>query len=227
MQGGIHLMKEFNRSSMVTAVIALIAGLLFVVARRLEWTVGWLYVGIAVATLAINLACLLRWNPKLILRRSRFGRGTKAWDIAFLVLWGPVVVAIYVVAVREGNMSVPGVGWLLGLAVFVPGWALVIWAMVVNPFFEKTVRIQTDQDHQVISAGPYAYIRHPGYVGFSSWFLSTPLLLSSDWAFIPAALSVIGLVIRTALEDRTLRLELSGYAEYAKRVPFRLIPGIW
>ena len=99
--------------------------------------------------------------------------------------------------------------------------------MVVNPFFEKTVRIQTDRGHRVIDSGPYAYVRHPGYVGFLGWIFSTPLLLSSASAFVPALLAVILLVIRTALEDRTLRAELPGYAEYTDRVRFRLIPGIW
>jgi len=79
----------------------------------------------------------------------------------------------------------------------------------------------------VIDTGPYAYVRHPGYVGFAGWLLSTPILLASAWTFAPALLTVAGLVIRTALEDRTLHAELPGYPEYAARVRFRLIPGIW
>ncbi len=117
--------------------------------------------------------------------------------------------------------------WLLGVALFVPGWALVIWSMAVNPFFEKTVRIQTKRGHRVVDAGPYAYVRHPGYVGFAAWMLSTPLMLGSAWAFVPALLAVIGFAIRTALEDRTLQAELPGYADYAARVRFRLVPGVW
>jgi protein-S-isoprenylcysteine O-methyltransferase Ste14 len=80
----------------------------------------------------------------------------------------------------------------------------------------------------VIDTGPYAYIRHPGYVGFAvGWILPTPLLLASTGAFIPALIVVGLLVIRTAFEDRTLHAELPGYAEYATRVRFRLIPGVW
>ena len=213
----------------VAAVVAL-AGLVFVLARRLDWALGWIYVGIVVVTLTINLACLLRWNPALIRRRVGLRKGTKTWDIVWLALFTPVVIAIYVVAVLEARdeaWSAPGAAWLLGLAIFVPGWALVIWSMVVNPFFEKTVRIQTDHGHRVIDSGPYAHVRHPGYVGFLGWILSTPLLLPSASAFVPALLAVILLVIRTALEDRTLRAELPGYAEYATRVRFRLIPGVW
>jgi protein-S-isoprenylcysteine O-methyltransferase Ste14 len=214
----------------VAAMVVVFAGCVFMLARRLDWTLGWIYVGIVVATLTINLVCLLRWNPELIRRRMRLGKFTKTWDKVWAVLFALVMIAIYVVAVieaRAGGSSAPGAAWLVGLAIFVPGWALVTWSMVVNPFFEKTVRIQTDHGHRVIETGPYAYVRHPGYVGFAGWMLSTPLLLASDWAFAPALIAVIGFVIRTALEDRVLQAELPGYAEYSTRVRFRLIPGVW
>jgi len=215
---------------LTVTVIVVVAGLVFVLAPRLGWTLGWIYVGIVVTTLIINLACLLRWNPELIKRRMRVSKFTKTWDKVWAVLFGLAMITIYVVAVMEARdrvLSAPGAAWLLGLVIFVPGWALAIWSMVVNPFFEKTVRIQTDHGHRVIDKGPYAYMRHPGYVGFAGWMLSTPLLLASTWAFFPALISVVLLVIRTMLEDRTLHEELPGYAEYASRVRFRLIPGIW
>ncbi len=214
----------------VAAVVIVLAGLIFLMAPRLEWTLGWIYVGIVVATWVINLACLLRWNSELIRRRARLGKGTKAWDAVWLLLFAPAVIAVYVVAaqdLRTGVSSAPGAAWLLGLALFVPGWALAIWSMVVNPFFEKTVRIQTNHGHHVIDTGPYAYVRHPGYVGFMAWMISAPPMLGSTSAFVPALLAVMLLVIRTALEDRTLRAELPGYAEYAARVRFRLIPRVW
>ena len=212
------------------AVMVVVAGLVFVLARRLGWTLGWIYVGIIVATLTINMVCLLRWNSELIRQRMRVSKFTKTWDRGWAFLFGLAVIAIYVAAVMEARdriSSAPGTAWLLGLAIFVPGWTLAIWSMVVNPFFEKTVRIQTDRGHRVIDTGPYAYMRHPGYVGFAGWMLSTPLLLASTWAFIPALITVILLMIRTELEDRTLQAELPGYAEYATRVRFRLIPGVW
>jgi protein-S-isoprenylcysteine O-methyltransferase Ste14 len=214
----------------IAAIVVIFAGFVYVNARRLGWTLGWIYVVIVVATLTINLACLLRWNPELIWRRMRFTKFTKTWDKVWAVLFAFSILAIYVAAVIEARdrvSSAPGAAWLLGLAIFVLGWALAIWSMVVNPFFEKTVRIQIDHGHRVIDAGPYAYMRHPGYVGFAGWMLSTPLLLTSTRAFIPALISIVLLVIRTALEDRTLHAELPGYAEYASRVRFRLIPGIW
>ena len=213
---------------MVMTVV--LASSFFVLARRLSWTLGWIYIGLIVLALTINFACLLRWNPELVRRRMRFSKFTKTWDKIWALFFGLFMIAVFVVAGFESRDEVsntPGVEWLLGLTIFIFGWALATWSMVVNPFFEKTVRIQTEHGHRVIESGPYTYIRHPGYVGFACWMLSTPLLLASDWAFIPALLAVIGFVIRTALEDRMLRLELSGYTEYATRVRFRLFPGVW
>jgi protein-S-isoprenylcysteine O-methyltransferase Ste14 len=214
----------------VAAIVIVFAGFVFMNASRLGWTHGWIYVGIVGATFAINLVCLRLWNPELIRRRMRVSKFSKTWDKVWAVMFGVAMIAIYVVAVMEARdrvPSAPGASWLLGLAIFVPGWALAIWSMVVNPFFEKTVRIQTEHGHRVIDTGPYVYMRHPGYVGFAGWMLSTPLLLASTRAFVPAIISVVLLVIRTALEDRTLHEELPGYAEYAARVRFRLIPGVW
>lgn len=214
----------------IMVLVIVFAVYILMYARRLGWALGWIYAGIFAAAWMINLVCLALWNPKLIKRRMRLGKGTKTWDKVWTFLFALAVIAIFVVVnieEREGASSTPGAAWLLGFAIFVAGWTLVIWSMVVNPFFEKTVRIQTENEHRVIDTGPYAYVRHPGYVGFVGWIISTPLLLASAWAFLPALITVLLLMIRTALEDRTLRYELSGYKEYAHRVRFRLIPGVW
>jgi protein-S-isoprenylcysteine O-methyltransferase Ste14 len=99
--------------------------------------------------------------------------------------------------------------------------------MLANRFFSAVVRIQTDRGHVVVSDGPYRVMRHPGYAGGMLSYLASPLLLSSLWMFIPAVLTVAAMVARTALEDRTLRAELPGYADYARRVRYRLLPGLW
>jgi len=138
--------------------------------------------------------------------------------------------AVHVVAgfeARGGGSNPLGVMWLLGLSIFVIAAVLMTWVLVSNPFFEEHVRIQHDNQHRVVDRGPYAIVRHPGYVGFSSYLVSVPLLLGSPWAFVPTIVAVVVLVIRTVLEDRTLRDELPGYREYSERVRFRLIPGIW
>jgi protein-S-isoprenylcysteine O-methyltransferase Ste14 len=99
--------------------------------------------------------------------------------------------------------------------------------MVSNKFFSTSVRIQMERDHTVASGGPYRYVRHPGYVGYIVSGFAAPLALGSLWALIPAAITLCLLVVRTALEDRTLQDELDGYREYAARVRYRLLPGVW
>ena len=99
--------------------------------------------------------------------------------------------------------------------------------MVANAFFVATVRIQTDRNQMVISSGPYRYVRHPGYAGTILLHLAMPFMLNSLWALIPAGLIVLVLIVRTALEDKTLHDELLGYKEYAARVRYRLLPGVW
>jgi protein-S-isoprenylcysteine O-methyltransferase Ste14 len=126
-------------------------------------------------------------------------------------------------------------GWTqVPLSVHVAGWAglavaflFASWAMLSNTYASRTVRIQSDRGHQVVTAGPYRYVRHPMYVGVILSVMSIPLILRSWWAIIPAVLIVILFFIRTGLEDRTLKKKLTGYKEYAERVRYRILPGVW
>lgn len=224
-------MKTIQPAIAVIAAVVVFAVLIFWPAGRLDWVAGWLYVGIIALYFLVNVIYLQRANPELIAARMRMGKGTKHWDIVWGALFGPILLSIYVVAgldaVRFEWSTMSPLLWPIGLILFASGAALFSWSMGVNPFFEKTVRIQSERGHLVIDTGPYAYIRHPGYLGFFGWCLSAPLLLGSWWALVPAVLSVVGLVIRTALEDRTLCDELEGYEAYSKRVRNRLFPGVW
>ena len=101
------------------------------------------------------------------------------------------------------------------------------WAMTTNAFFSTAVRIQSDRGHTVCRSGPYRFVRHPGYVGAILMSLGTPLLLGSAWALIPAAAAMVLMVLRTHLEDDTLRAELPGYEDYAHDVRYRLVPRLW
>ncbi len=216
----------------IVGIWVVLAGLIVVLVRQSGWTLGWIYVGMFGAGHGIFSVCLLLWNPAVLVRRMGFRSGTKTWDQVFIAVFLPTLFALFFVAVNEfdtpaGELGTPGMAWLIGLALYVSGWTLFIWASLANPFFEKTVRIQTDQGHHVIDRGPYACIRHPGYVGLITTFLATPLLLFSSWICVLSLITALLLVIRTALEDRTLQEELPGYAEYATKVRFRLIPGVW
>ena len=209
----------------------LMLAIIFWPAGSFYWLQGWLYMGLLFSFIVINVVYLIIVNPDLLEHRLKIGKGTKLWDIVWFVLFAPVVLEIFVTAgfdaVRFEWSSMTFWLYLPGILLFVAGMLLLGWSMGVNPFFEKTVRIQVERGHRVIDTGPYRYIRHPGYVGFAGWILSAPLLLGSWWAFIPSIISVIALIIRTSLEDRTLCEELSGYVEYSKRVRYRLIPNVW
>jgi len=119
--------------------------------------------------------------------------------------------------------------WLivLGFILTSLGYAFAVWAMAENRFFSSVVRIQTDRGHAVCDSGPYRLVRHPGYAGNIPPLLGIVLALGSVWALIPAVAALIIAVVRTALEDQTLQEELPGYRDYARRVRYRLIPGIY
>ncbi|MGZ9223107.1 MAG: methyltransferase family protein, partial [Anaerolineales bacterium] len=116
---------------------------------------------------------------------------------------------------------------IIALIVIILGFLFGSWAMVENRFFSGVVRIQKDRGHHVISSGPYRFVRHPGYAGALWTYVFLPMLLDSIWALIPAFLVIGVLVLRTALEDKTLQEELPGYKEFARKTRYRLIPGIW
>jgi protein-S-isoprenylcysteine O-methyltransferase Ste14 len=121
----------------------------------------------------------------------------------------------------------PLFAFILGVGIAVLSAALIAWAMRSNKFFSSVVRIQKDRGHVVVSSGPYRFVRHPGYTGISAFTLATPLILNSLWAFVPAVLTAAVSGLRTFLEDRTLHNELEGYPDYARKVRYRLVPGIW
>jgi len=196
-----------------------------------DWWQGWAFVGLLTAGQTANALLIRRRDPELLRRRAEFGEGTKAWDRAVLGLFGLTLLAELTVATLDaahGWAPLPWWTWPLGAAVYLAGIGFTTWAMWVNTHFEKTVRIQTDRGHQVCDRGPYRLVRHPGYVGAALGFpVAAPLLLGSGWAFVGAVVCVATLVLRTALEDRTLRAELDGYEAFARRTRWRLLPGVW
>jgi protein-S-isoprenylcysteine O-methyltransferase Ste14 len=209
-------------------------GLLFAVAGRGDLPRAWVFVGVSFVWMFGNSVVLALVNPELLNQRGawRKKKDTKAWDrrvLGFFGLFGfyltPIVMGLDVGRFGWSNLGL----WatVLGIAVLSCGWILITWAMLVNPHFEVAVRIQTDRGHHVVSAGPYAVVRHPGYVGVSLWVLGAPLIAGSAFGLIPAGVTVFILILRTYLEDKALRAELPGYADYAQRVRYRLLPGVW
>jgi protein-S-isoprenylcysteine O-methyltransferase Ste14 len=227
-----------NRRSVTRWVVREISGtvmagaILVATSGRWDWTMGWALVGVYAATFAAQAIILIPRCPELLAERSaRMGKDTKAWDRILLPFYGLTTLAVLVVAgldLRFGwGPHIPI--WLqyLGLVLALFGNGLVTWSMTANAFFAFSVRLQRERGQTVATGGPYRVVRHPGYAGAAIFALATALLLGSVWSLIPGAAAVLLLVVRTSLEDRTLKAELEGYADYARRTRFRLLPGTW
>src|SRR5262249_30447566 len=128
---------------------------------------------------------------------------------------------------RTGWSNVPLWVVVTGYVLLIGGIAVTTSAQAVNPFFEPGVRIQMERAQRVVTSGPYRFVRHPGYTGAIALFIAIPLALASWCGLLPAAFAIALLVVRTSWEDRLLKAELSGYADYARRTHYRLLPGFW
>jgi protein-S-isoprenylcysteine O-methyltransferase Ste14 len=219
-----------RRIVQVLVSILLIGALLFLSAGRLDWLWGWLFLA-AFFLLMLASAFVMSKSPDLINERGRRAENIKGWDKALMGIYSLVLFTVPVVAgldaVRRGWSEMSLALHLIGVALAIPAMIMPLWAMSANAYLSTMVRIQDDRGQQVVTTGPYRYVRHPMYVGTIFFGLCIPLFLGSWWAFIPCGLIVVLFIIRTALEDRTLQEELPGYAEYAQRVRYRLLPGIW
>jgi len=155
----------------------------------------------------------------------------KKWDrVVILAVLGASYLMYALAALDVGRLHLsilPVPLIVVGVLAYVVASALNQWAMLHNPHFEREVRIQTDRNHAVMTSGPYRYVRHPGYLGSVMGFVSFPLIVGSGIALLGSVLCIAGMVVRTYLEDRTLRQELPGYAEYAQTVRYRLLPYVW
>jgi protein-S-isoprenylcysteine O-methyltransferase Ste14 len=213
-------------------VLVLVMDLLFFVpAGRLDWPAAWvLSVLFGVFLLAYAVWGTLK-APDLLKERSQVAENVKVWDKAIMVIYTVLLLATLVLAgldVGRAQWSqMPAGLQVLGLVGIVLAGGLVFWTIHTNAYLGRMVRIQEDRGHEVVTGGPYRYVRHPMYVGIILLFPCMALFLGSWWAFVPATLIGILMVIRTALEDRTLQAELPGYAEYASQVRYRLLPGVW
>ena len=214
----------------VAILLLLLAACLFGSAGRLDWAAAWTYLAVFGAFVVAAFALL---DPSLIRERAAPGpevdRGDAALaSLGFVGLYPGTLIVAGLDAGRFGGSPGLSLGaQISALLVFSLGYALALWAMRANPFFATFVRIQDERGHSVIDAGPYAWVRHPGYAGTLVAHFALPLALGSWWALLPASFGCLLFVLRTAREDRTLEARLPGYREYQLRVPWRLVPGIW
>ncbi len=215
-------------------VYLFIPALLFICAGTLAWWQAWVY-SLLVFTAGIAGRILAeRRHPGLLAERTRTDllADAKPWDRVLSPLMSiSIAFPIVIVAGLDHRF-----GWspllplwlnIAGLLLAAVGYGFAVGALVENRFFSGVVRIQLDRGHVVCDSGPYRIVRHPGYAGNALSLPGITLALSSLWTFVPAAVALVIVVFRTALEDRTLQVELPGYADYARRVRYRLLPWVW
>lgn len=216
---------------LITVIYILVLALLLVAASgRWDWVMAWA-LAVVMGVMGAITALMARADQSFIEERTRMKADVKSWDKPLGVILSISPLAVMIVAGLDMRYSwsspvAPGVqiGALIVVVVTQLGYA---WAIASNRFFGRFVRIQKDRGHSVATGGPYRFVRHPGYATGLLTILACAPALGSLWALVPAGAVVLLGILRTALEDKTLQNELPGYKEYAQRVRFRLIPGIW
>lgn len=200
---------------------------------RWNWWEAWFYALSCIFSFVVSRVLVARKYPGLLAERGKFleHKDAQSWDKVLAPLVGlggnlvPLVVGLeaYYGQLVDFSLTLE----LAAIILYLTGFAWGSYALLENRFFSGMVRLQTDRGHQVVSGGSYRFMRHPGYAGALLTYLAIPVFMDSVWAFLPAVLMLIVLVIRTRLEDKFLQAELTGYAEYAQKVRYRLLPGIW
>ncbi len=200
-------------------------------AGRINWWPAWAVIAIWLVWFSAVDIIVIYINPDLLAERLAPPKGAKIWDRVILSIIRITELVRYILAGLDQRYDwtngFPPAAQMIALIVCVLSTALFAWAMSSNTFFSQVVRIQSDRGHTVASGGPYRYVRHPAYIGTILFELALSTLLASWWAIIAGGLCAILLILRTALEDRTLQAELPGYVDYVHQVRYRLIPGIW
>jgi protein-S-isoprenylcysteine O-methyltransferase Ste14 len=220
--------NKMKRIIQVLFVLVFQGVLLFIAAGTLRWIWTWMLLGTRVVLLIVNFFTI---PGEVIEERGRKKENVKKWD---KILNGINIIPTVLLFIScgldfrfEWTGYIPVPVQVTGFLLLTCGSLLFTWAMVSNSFFSTLVRIQDDRGHTVATQGPYTYIRHPGYVGYILMSMATPIALGTLWGLVFSGITAILLVIRTSLEDRTLREELEGYREYAAKVKYRLIPFLW
>lgn len=208
------------------AFILLLAAVLFGAAGTIDIAVFWGYIAVMAVLSGVGLLLVDR---DLAQERMRPGGRAPGTRFLFIIL---LLLAHWVVAgLDRGRLhwsdAVPLVLQWAGLVVVALSFSVIVWAMHVNRFFSSVARIQRERGHHVIEGGPYRWVRHPGYAATIVAALASGIALGSWLATAVGALGVPLILWRTVIEDRLLRAELSGYQDYARRVPQRLMPGVW
>lgn len=214
-----------------TAAVAVFTASLFALAGHLRYVQAMVLGGASWLVLVV-LALGFGDRMGVVAERMKPAPNAKAWDKYLMAAFMPLAGSVIVVAALDGGRfhwtsALPL--WVYPPAVLAFGAAAVfhLWAILANEFYVSTVAVQHDKGHRAVEGGPYAFVRHPGYLGIIVMEITIPLILGSLWALIASGLASAVLLVRAGLEDRVLRRELPGYDAYASRVRYRVIPGVW
>lgn len=219
-----------KRLVQVITTMLLAVAVVYIAAGRLNYLWGWVYLGISLLSVIAGGIYVLRHNPQAINERGRPAEGQKRWDRLIMLAYLPLFIAVYVVSgldARFGWSTIPLWLHIVGAVFTLFGSALTYAAMAHNKFLSMYVQVAQERGHRVATEGPYHYIRHPMYLSLVLSWPALAFLLGSYWALIPGLLASLMILLRTSLEDRTLQAELPGYADYARQVRYRLLPGVW
>ncbi len=197
------------------------------------WPQAWTFLGeIGVLSLVITV-WLARHDPDLLKARltSPFQAGQRPFDRAVIIAIGPLYLGwlalIGLDAERLQWSSAPLPLQILGAALVGLGMVLAWETFRQNSFAAPQVRVQAERGQTVIDTGLYSYIRHPMYAGGLLYFLGAPLVMGSLWGLVGSAALILGLAVRALGEEAVLRADLPGYADYMRKTPWRLVPGVW
>ncbi len=217
-----------RRLIQVFSILILQGSILFVAAGTLSWKWAWYVLLLGLALLIFNGIML---PAELIEERGRKKENVKKWDKMLSSIISVWVILMYVFSGLDRRFhwtgDIPVFINIAGLVFIFLGSLLFTWSMASNKFFSTLVRLQTDRQHTVVTDGPYKYVRHPGYLGYITFTFATPVALGAFWGLVFSGIIGILLIVRTALEDVTLKKELPGYAEYTETVKTKLIPLLW
>lgn len=199
------------------------------------WWEAWIIVALWTVFGVVMTHYLMHHDPELLAERLKFvplQKEQKTWDKMIMLLFFIAAIGLYIIPgfdVVRYEWSNPFPVWVTILAMFahLPCFVFLAWVMRANTYLSQVVKVDSERDHQVITTGPYALVRHPMYTVVIILLFAVPIALGSRYALILAVFLSVLLIVRTYFEDRTLHAELAGYPEYARQTPYRLIPGIW
>jgi protein-S-isoprenylcysteine O-methyltransferase Ste14 len=222
------LTRRALRSSLFGSVA--LAALLFIPAWTLDYWQAWLFMAVFVCTSGAITVYLAIRDPKLLERRMNVGPRAENEPaqkiIMLLATLGFIVTIVFpVLDHRFGWSAVPASVSVLGDALIALAFLFIFFVFRQNSYGASTIQIAEGQT--VISTGPYALVRHPMYAGALVMLIGTPLALGSWWGLFAVLLVLPVLIWRLLDEERFLRQNLPGYAEYQTKVKYRLLPFIW